>query len=502
MRRFMILFCCCVLLLGIIVPIYAKDEYDELCRQIAESVSTGEPVDVSAYGLTREELQDIYQDMCHRGLLPWYVDTYADWSSGPDGKITRIVPRDMRDRGFDEITYERSMAELIAATCHEGMTQEQMVLSVHDYIATQVQFSYLSVHNNGYQALVNKQSACYGYALLFMRVMEQMNIPCQIVICEDTGDGIGHAWNVVCLNENWYHIDVTWDDPTKDVYGRVMHRHFLKTDKEFKSKKNGHTFDWEVDVKCTDRTYAYNPFWEDITSPVLFTDDNSAYYRKDDGDCTYIYKLDLQTNKESLVYKQKLSPVRLANVYYYSYAHGLVIRNDRIWFSTAQAVYSVTLSGEDLRTEYTCETLDEGIVLCGFHIMQNELYLTFVNIEDEITKTQIPLTDDGGHIHSYQSQSVKATCDKNGYKQHTCACGIVFYTDHTPKSGHDMVLEQTQDGQKLICRRCGHSDIRALPIEEVQTAMSGWIIAVVCLGVLCISVLFVIYLRRKRCPHK
>lgn len=65
-----------------------------------------------------------------------------------------------------------------------------------------------------------------------------------------------------------------------------------------------------------------------------------------------------------------------------------------------------------------------------------------------------------------------------------------------------MVLEQTQDGQKLICRRCGRSDIRALPIEEVQTAMSGWIIAVVCLGVLCIGVLFVIYLRRKKCPHK
>lgn len=369
MRRFMLLFCCCVLLLGMIVPVYAENEYDELRRQIAESISKGEPVDVSAYGLTREELQDIYQDMFHRGLLPWYVDTYVDWSAGPDGKITKIVPRDMRDRGFDEKKYEQAMAEMIAATCHKGMTQEQIVLSVHDYIVTMAQYSFMDSLNNGYQALVRKETACYGYAQLFMRVMERLNIPCQIVICEDTGDGVGHAWNVVCLNGSWYHVDVTWDDPMMDVDGRVMHKHFLKTDKEFKSKKNGHTFDWKVDVECTDRTYASNPFWEDISSSVLFTDDNSAYYRKDGDDCTSIYKLDLQTNKETLVYKQKLSPIRLGDVYYYCYSYGLVIRNDRIWFSTAQAVYSVTMSGEDLRTEYTCETLDDGVVLCGFHIM-------------------------------------------------------------------------------------------------------------------------------------
>ncbi|MBE6958715.1 MAG: hypothetical protein E7447_06160 [Ruminococcaceae bacterium] len=502
MKRFACFFLCCLLLLILAAPVRAEDEHEDLRQLILECISKGEGVDVSSYGLTQEQLQEIYGEMFYQGLLPWYLDTYVDWSSAPDGTVTRMIPRDMRTRGYDEKKYEQAMAELIAVTCHEGMTQEQMVLSVHDHIATMVQYSLMGTLNNGYQALVRGETACFGYAQLFMRVLERLDIPCRIVICEDTGNGLGHAWNAVCLNGNWYHVDVTWDDPAKDVDGRVDHDHFLKTDKEFASEENGHTFGWETDVECTDRTYAFNPFWEGITSPILFPGDGYMYYRQDDTANIYIYKQSLKTGAETLVYRQKQPPVLLEGKYYYCETRGLAVRNGRVWFNTAEAVCSVTTDGEDLRAEYACETMADGIIIRGFHIMDNSLLVTFIGPTNQLIKKQIALTDDPGHIHSYQARTVSATCDQGGYKEHSCTCGIVFYTNHTQKLGHDLVIEQGDNSEIWICQRCSYRENHPCPPKEEQTPSYGWVIAAVGLGVVCITLASVLYFCRKRKVHK
>lgn len=455
MKRCLSLISCCLLLLSLMIPVHAEDEYDELRRQIIESVTIGQPLDVSAYGLTRDELQEIYQDMLHRGLFPWYVDSYVDWSSGPDGTITAMIPRDMRDRGFDEDLYERSIAELIAATCHEGMTQEQMVLSVHDYIVVHTQYSYLGTVNNGYHALVKGETACYGYAQLFMRVMERLDIPCKIVICDDTGDGVGHAWNVVNLNGNWYHLDLTWDDPTMDVNGRVMHNHFLKTDRQFKSKSNGHTFDWETDVECNDRTYASGLYWDQVMSPIVFADGQTAYYCINNAAGVFIFEKDLATGKDTQLYWMEQPAVMLSGNYYYCRSYGLNVRGDRIWFNTPEAVYSVTTAGLDLRTEYTCETLKQGVILHGFYVEQNTLYLTFSDIDGNVTKKQIELTDNIDHIHRYETKIVEATCTENGYLHHCCDCGVTYDTKPTEPLGHELIQE-TAGSNRQICQNCDY----------------------------------------------
>ena len=477
----------------------AADEYDTLREEIAESVLSGQPVDVSSYGLTPTQLQEIYDDMLHRGLLPWYVDSYVDWTSDSSGKATVMRPRDMRDRGYDEKQYEQAMAELIATTCHEGMTQEQMVLSVHDHMVTRIQCSYWGNYNNGYHALVRGETACYGYSLLFMRVMEQIDIPCRIVVCKDTGDGVGHAWNAVCLNGNWYHLDLTWDDPLADVDGRVLHNNFLKTDKEFKSEESGHTFDWDTDVSCEDRTYAFSPLWEDAESPFLFPGDGYMYYREDDRYNIYIFKQNLTTKEETLVYKQEQPLISVEGKNYYCTTYGLAIRGGRIWFDTPEAVYSVTLGGEEKKAEYVCETLADANIIHGFQIVDNNLLVSYMDFAYNITKKQIALTDEPDHIHSYAVQTVGATCNEAGYKQHQCDCGIVFYTEKRAALGHDLICEQTGTGKMQICQRCSYS----IPVPEDDTTESLWDPAWIWgiaggTGLLGVSVVLLLCIRKKK----
>ena len=54
--------------------------------------------------------------------------------------------------------------------------------------------------------------------------LEKMNIP-NIKIATNK-----HVWNLVYIDDNWYHLDLTWDDSvTKDNEQMLSHTFFLIT---------------------------------------------------------------------------------------------------------------------------------------------------------------------------------------------------------------------------------------------------------------------------------
>lgn len=90
---------------------------------------------------------------------------------------------------------------------------------VHDYLVDNIEYdSTISKQNiyNVYGALVNKECVCEGYARAFKYLMDELGISCVMVIGTGTnsnGQTENHAWNYVEVNNNWYAIDSTWDDP-------------------------------------------------------------------------------------------------------------------------------------------------------------------------------------------------------------------------------------------------------------------------------------------------
>lgn len=108
---------------------------------------------------------------------------------------------------------------------------------VHDYLIENTEYdTSVSKENiyNIYGAMVNKQAVCEGYAKSFKYLMDALGIPCTLVIGEATnseGQTENHAWNYVQIDENWYAIDCTWDDPISStgwVSEASKYRYFLK----------------------------------------------------------------------------------------------------------------------------------------------------------------------------------------------------------------------------------------------------------------------------------
>ena len=90
---------------------------------------------------------------------------------------------------------------------------------IHDYLVDTINYdSSLSKQNiyNIYGALVNRECVCEGYARAFKYLLDELDIPCVMIIGTATnsqGETENHAWNYVQLNGAWYAVDTTWDDP-------------------------------------------------------------------------------------------------------------------------------------------------------------------------------------------------------------------------------------------------------------------------------------------------
>lgn len=109
----------------------------------------------------------------------------------------------------------------------EGMTDYQKILYVHNEICKIGTYDYRTSwgrdnNRSAFDILAEGKAVCSGYSLLFQRVMEGLGIECRYVMGYDE-EGARHAWNLVCMDGAWYHMDVTYDDPDSGI----MYWYFL-----------------------------------------------------------------------------------------------------------------------------------------------------------------------------------------------------------------------------------------------------------------------------------
>lgn len=149
-------------------------------------------------------------------------------------------------------------------------------------------------------ALLEGTAVCDGYAKTYALTLRKLGITGVLVTSKD----IGHAWNMVELDGNWFQVDCTWDDPVdgSDQLGYCMHKHLLCTTEEMNTNHNDDgddsvAFDLEnlgtqnIVNLATDDTYE-NTWWKDKKSAIFpcggdwyYASGERLFWRDDLGDC-------------------------------------------------------------------------------------------------------------------------------------------------------------------------------------------------------------------------
>ena len=110
---------------------------------------------------------------------------------------------------------------------------------LHDFIVRTCEYDEKAAEANDnsplartvYSVLVRRKAVCEGYMMGYRYLLREAGIYSEEVF----SDVMGHCWNYVKIVDNWYHVDVTWDDPifsgkNPDTFP-VLHNYFLLSDK-------------------------------------------------------------------------------------------------------------------------------------------------------------------------------------------------------------------------------------------------------------------------------
>lgn len=108
---------------------------------------------------------------------------------------------------------------VISEKIKNNMSTKDKIKAIHDHIINNTEYDTLKTDNindttyksnTAYGVLVEGYGICSGYSDTMKLFLDELNI----VNYKVSNDQ--HIWNVVLLDGEWLHLDLTWDDPVSD----------------------------------------------------------------------------------------------------------------------------------------------------------------------------------------------------------------------------------------------------------------------------------------------
>ncbi|MGE6365757.1 S-layer homology domain-containing protein [Bacillus paramycoides] len=176
-------------------------------------------------------LFNAYKEVANKNEYTNYNRSNASYSlSGSPGNYTFTLHITYRETKEQTEYVMKQAKSIVSSIIQVGMDDHEKVKAIHDYVVKHVSYDTSYKAYTAYEALVNRSAVCQGYALLTYQLLKEAGIENHFVV--GTGDGQPHAWNLVKIDNKWYHLDTTFDDPIPDEQGRVTYSYFNLSDEQ------------------------------------------------------------------------------------------------------------------------------------------------------------------------------------------------------------------------------------------------------------------------------
>ena len=164
-----------------------------------------------------EDLKDVFTAVLYDNPDMFWVDYEYDYmvysdsvAFSPKYRLTEDEVKTMQDSVNDKI--DEIMTEV-----NKLDSDYEKELYIHDYIIENTEYDISTLENMGdtvHSVLVSGKSICEGYARTVQILLDKLGIENYLVTGDTESDGeiLPHMWNIVNIDGDNYHLDVTWDD--------------------------------------------------------------------------------------------------------------------------------------------------------------------------------------------------------------------------------------------------------------------------------------------------
>lgn len=214
---------------------YNKELYEsnkELCDRLADGMKNfEEQIYIGDFKITStEKMKYLMKTVLRKHPELFFVDT-TQYILGLDEKyIAVICPIYLYDRQTSQSKLDdfNEKCRQYTEKVNDSMSDFEKAVVLHDELV--LNCKYFDENGSGlisaYEALVNGNANCQGYAEAYSYLLSLVGVYTEIV----ESSSMYHIWSKVKIGNDYYNVDLTWDDPMPDKAGHVSHKYFLLSD--------------------------------------------------------------------------------------------------------------------------------------------------------------------------------------------------------------------------------------------------------------------------------
>lgn len=194
----------------------------------AERLRTGltdcaEVIDLSDCRLPRDRLGEVLTGVLLSTPALFHTDARMSYTYDRAGLVLAVFPTyTLTGSALAEARrlYRDTLDAFCAALDAAGIRSEaDTVLFAHEWLAARSTYDESGTRFDAYSLFCDGTGVCQAYALAFLALMQAAGLTAEVVVSSD----MDHAWNRVCVDGAWFHVDVTRDDsPVAGVHDRLF----------------------------------------------------------------------------------------------------------------------------------------------------------------------------------------------------------------------------------------------------------------------------------------
>ncbi len=261
----------------------------------------------------------------------------------------------------DKYIYE-SLVKAVDEIIKDGMSEYEKEKAVYDYIFYGRSFNNDQLNpvdmdeegeegdnsHNPYGFFHDHSTICVGNATTFKLFMDVLGIECEIIHSTENGE---HAWNLVKIDGDWYHVDITFDGGDQNP----VYSNFNVTD----AVKEGGGYPWDPSDfhECTATKYNYVMMNAKKVEDVYSLPKLISKAIKDKESALYL-TFDVPEDTEAVFYSSQITDIMnmlSSERYYFSISDPMISKDEK------QITLSIGINDNEAEPEYPDEWPDDVV---------------------------------------------------------------------------------------------------------------------------------------------
>lgn len=394
-------------------------------------------INVAGMGITKENVSDFYLNFVFNNPQYFYIFSKLSYTySQTDKSVIYIYPQYItseKDPGKDteqeiaqqnteiqemKVLFDKNTAKLMECI-DDSMSVTEKLIALHDALVCHVSYtdkpdgSYSRSVFTAYGAIAEGKGVCQSYTLAYEYLVRLAGFE-DIYFVSNTY----HSWNMVKLDGNWYHIDVTFDDPVDDILGRVSHKYFLISDSKLLSNDSQNHSTWSPEYKAESTIYDESVnLWNKTEAQIIF-DNGKTYYVDMSTKGTNNNNIGIIKERSEDGTEKELARVTdywkaTGSSYYVGNYTRIFKDGDYLYYSTPEKIIRINVGTGQSETIYNLpEDIKASNCIYGMKKGENVIYIGYSSTPNN--KSTV-IEYEYGFSGNTEPEYKKGDVDKNGY---------------------------------------------------------------------------------------